>query len=258
MIAARQVASKIIASGPSALPVQAPRSGAEVIQALRAEERAAVESLINKLFQEIRSARTAWRQAWPTVAVVDAAKVTWTLALIEGGVRDWDRQVEYGLRRLRAEPSDFVPAPGKFVEWCSPRPEDLGLQPAERAFEEACRNAHPSYRAKASWSHTVTYHAAIAVGLDVFGELSGAESWRLFERSYALMTRRAISGQPLGDAVPLGLTHDGHKTAVELAEERSLQQAMRIREIQGVTQSGPAAREALLASVRRRRSGGVA
>jgi len=240
------------------MPVLPPRSGTEVIEALREEERSAVETLINRLFQEIRSARPAWRQAWPTAEIVNASKLTWTLALIEGGVRDWDRQVEFGLKRLRAEPSDFVPAPGKFVEWCSPRPEDLGLQPADRAFEEACRNAHPSYRAKAVWSHTVTYHAAIAVGLDVFGELSGAESWRLFDRAYSLMTRRAIGGQHLGDAVPLGLTHDGQKSAVELAEQLSLQQASKIREIQGVTLTGPAAREALLARVRRGRQGGVA
>lgn len=253
MIAAQRVALNLVKAGPENLPALPAPAAADIVAALSQQESAAVEGLINRLFREIRNARPAWRQAWPTKEALASAKVTWVLALVEGGVRDWERQVEVGLRRLRAEPNDFVPAPGKFVEWCSPTAESLGLQPVDRAYDEACRNAHPSYRGAATWSHSVTYHAAIDVGLDVLMQVSGAETWKLFVRSYAVMVKRAMDGQALGEPVPLGLGHDSQKSAAELAEEHSLQQALRIREAQGLVATGAQARDMLLAKMRIKR-----
>lgn len=253
MNSVQNIAQRIVQAGPANIPALPAPAAADIVAALSQQERAAVEDLINRLFREIRNARPAWRQAWPTKEALASAKVTWVLALVEGGIRDWERQVEVGLRRLRAEPSDFVPAPGKFVDWCNPTPESLGLQPVERAYDEACRNAHPSCRGSATWSHPVTYHTAIDVGLDVLMQLSGAETWKLFSRSYAVMTRRALAGQPLGVATPLGLGHDSQKTEAQLAEELSLQQALRIREAQGLVATGDQARAQLLAKMRIKR-----
>lgn len=253
MIAAQAVSGRIVRNGPSNLPALPAPKSADVVAALSPQERTAVEELINRLFREIRNARPAWRQAWPTKEALASAKVTWVLALVEGEVRDWDRQIEVGLRRLRAEPCDFVPAPGKFVEWCRPTAESLGLQSAERAFAEACRNAHPSFRATATWSHPATYHAAIDVGLDVLMDVSGIESWKVFSHSYAVMVRRVMDGEALGSYVPLGIGHDSQKTLAQLAEEHSLQLAMRVREAQGLADPASATREALLAKLRIKR-----
>lgn len=253
MNAVQKISSRIIQAGRASLPAIPTPAAVDVVAALTQQERAAVEDLINRLFREIRNARPAWRQAWPTKEALSSAKVTWVLGLVEGGIRDWDRQVEVGLRRLRAEPSDFVPAPGKFVEWCSPTPESLGLQPVDRAYDEACRNAHPSYRGTATWSHPVTYHAAIDVGLDVLMQLPGVETWKLFARSYAVMTGRALAGQALGEAVPLGLCHDSQKSEAQRAEELSLQFALRVREAQGLVATGAQARDMLLAKMRIKR-----
>lgn len=253
MIAAQTLAARIVRNGPSGLPnMPAPKS-TDMVAALSQQERTAVEELINRLFREIRNARPAWRQAWPTKEALASAKVTWVLALVEGEVRDWDRQIEVGLRRLRAEPCDFVPAPGKFIEWCRPTAESLGLQSAERAYAEACRNAHPSFRADATWSHPATYHAAIDVGLDVLMEVSGIESWKAFSHSYAVMVQRAMDGEALGGGVLIGIGHDSQKSLAQLAEEHSLQLAMSVREAQGLTESGGASRAALLAKMRIKR-----
>lgn len=253
MIAAQRVTRQIVSGNASTLPNLPAPKATDVVAALSAPERGAVEELINKLFREIRNARPAWRQAWGSKEALESAKVTWVLALVEGQVRDWDRQIEHGLRRLRAEPSDFVPSPGKFVEWCRPTPESLGLPPAERAYQEACRNAHPSARGDARWSHPVIYHAAIDVGLDVLMQLSGVDTWKLFDRSYSVMVRRAMDGQALGDGVPLGLGHDSQKSLAQLAEEHSQQFALRVRETQGIPQGGAAARAALLEKMRIKR-----
>lgn len=243
---AQALAAGIVRNGPAAVPATA-RSTDQVIAGFAAEQKAHVEELINRLFREIRDARPAWRQAWPTTQALESSKVTWIKALFEGGITDWESQVEVGLRRLRAEPSDFVPSPGKFVEWCAPTAESLGLPAAEAAYAEACRYAHPSSRQRASWSHAAVYEAAISVGLGVLMQVSGSESWKLFARAYAVMVGRVMSGQALGDAVPLGIGHDSQKPLAQLAEEHSLQLALRVREAQGVPQNGTTARAALLA-----------
>lgn len=232
----------------------APRKAVDVIAALTEDQRAAVEGVINRLFREIRDVRPAWRQAWPTKQAMESSKVKWLAALIEAGCTDWDEQIEVGLVRLRAEPSDFVPSPGSFVAWCVPTPEALGVPPVDRAFAEACRNAHTAARQNATWSHPVVYHAAVDVGLDVLMFEPTAHSRKLFDRSFAVMLRRAAMREPLNGVVPLGLGHDGAKSLAELAEERSLQQALKLREAQGIADSGIGAREELLRA--RARMGG--
>jgi len=224
----------------------APRKAAEVIAALSEDQRAAVEGVINRLFREIRDVRPAWRQAWPSKQAMESSKVKWLAALIEAGCTDWEAQIEVGLARLRAEPSDFVPSPGSFVAWCVPTPEALGVPPVDRAFDEACRNAHTAVRQGAKWSHPVVYHAAIDVGLDVLMFEPTAHSRKLFDRSFTVMLRRAAMREPLNGAVPLGIGHDGAKTLAQLAEEHSLQQALKLREAQGIKTSGEAARAELL------------
>lgn len=243
---AQALAAGIVRKGPDAVPATA-RSTDQLIAGFAAEQKAHVEELINRLFREIRDARPAWRQAWPSTEALESSKVTWIKALLEGGISDWENQVELGLRRLRAEPSDFVPAPGKFVEWCAPTAESLGLPAPEAAYAEACRYAHPSSRHGATWSHAAVYEAAVSVGLDVLMQVSGSESWKLFARAYAVMVGRVMSGQALGDSVPLGIGHDSQKPLAQLAEEHSLQFALRLREAQGVPENGAAARAALLA-----------
>lgn len=224
-------------------------SVAETLAALTPEARTAVEELINRLFRVIRDCRPAWRQAWASKEALESAKVSWVKAFIEGGIVDWDRQVEIGLRRLRADPSDFVPSPGKFISWCQPTPADFGLPDVETAYVEACRKAHPAQRQSARWSHPVVYRAATDVGLDNLMLLPREASLELFDRSYAVMCRRCMSGQGLADGVALGIGHDRQKSVALLAEELSEQQAMTIRELQGIPQDGQAARRALLKAV---------
>lgn len=222
---------------------------AEQLAALTPEARAAVEDLINRLFRDIRDSRPAWRQAWSTKEAIASAKAAWVTAFIEGGITDWDRQVELGLRRLRAEKSDFVPSPGKFIGWCQPMPEDFGLPEVEAAYAEACRKAHPAQRQSVKWTHPAVYHAATDVGLDNLMMLPRETSLQLFERSYVVMCRRCMTGASLGGGVALGIGHESHKSAAQIAEERSEQQAMAIRELQGIPQDGQAARRALLKAV---------
>lgn len=231
---------------------------ADPLPTLSPEARRAVEELVNRLFRAVRVNRPAWRQAWNTTEVLEAAKLEWVKAFVENGISDWDRQVEVGLRRLRAEKSDFVPSPGKFIGWCNPQPEDFGLPEVDAAYAEACRKAHPTRRQAVKWSHEAVYRAATDVGLDNLMQLARQDSLRLFERSYAVMCRRLIAGESLGDGVALAIGHDSQKSTTQLIEEHCEQEARLIRERQGIPQDGKEAYRALMASRRRMATGEVA
>ena len=83
-------------------------------------------SAINELFKELRSIRSAWRQAWPDKQTYQASKRQWFQAFLEEGVCT-QGQIDYGMAQVRKHPGDFIPSPGQFIEWCKPTPEMLGL-----------------------------------------------------------------------------------------------------------------------------------
>jgi hypothetical protein len=79
----------------------------------------------------------------------------------------------------------------------------LGLPPIDKAFDEACRKAHPAM-AGAKWSHQAVYHAASESGFYNLNTLPMDASRKLFERNYAIACRMLLDGKPLKE-VPLAL-----------------------------------------------------
>ena len=167
------------------------------LSTLSADARNAVEELINRLFREIRTARPAWRQAWPSTEVLEASKKTWITAFLEAGITDWDSQIAFGLQALRGEPSDFVPAPGKFVTWCQPTPQALGLPSLEEAYAEALQKTHPSMAGVARWSCPAVYHAAARAGFSTLQQLGRSDGLALLEQKYVLIRRALARGEQL-------------------------------------------------------------
>lgn len=159
--------------------------------------------VVNRLFRELRSIHSAWKTAWPDMEAYKDSKRSWTKALMEAGVKDID-QLRFGLMRCRQSGSDFVPAPGKFIRWCTPTAEMLGLPDVDKAYREACRFAHPVMAGRGQWSHDAVYHAAKESGFENLNRLDAALGLKLFERNYTIAIRHLISGQPL-QAMPKGL-----------------------------------------------------
>lgn len=159
--------------------------------------------VVNRLFRELRSIHSAWKTAWPDMEAYKDAKRSWTKALMEAGVNDID-QLRFGLMRCRQSGLDFVPAPGKFIQWCTPTAEMLGLPDVAKAYREACRFAHPAMAGQGVWSHDAVYHAAKESGFENLNRLDGNLGLKLFERNYVIAIRRLVSGQQL-QAMPKGL-----------------------------------------------------
>ncbi len=158
--------------------------------------------VVNALFRELQSCFPAWRQAWPTDEAMAAAKKTWIKGFAAAGINTLE-QIRYGIDRCRLMPSDFMPSVGRFIELCKPTPEMLGLPTDEKAFDEACRKAHPAMQG-CKWSHQAVYHAAAESGFYNLTRLPQDAARKLFDRNYAIACRMLIEGKPLR-AIPLAL-----------------------------------------------------
>jgi hypothetical protein len=155
--------------------------------------------VINQLFRQLRSIRTAWRQAWPDAKAYKESKATWLQAFIENGICTQE-QIDIGLIRCRAEPSDFIPSVGKFIQGCVPMPEMLNppLPNVETAYKQALRNCHPTMHGVAKWFHPAVYHATAAAGFNSLPLLSRELGLISFEKRYLEQVRKVWMGEQLG------------------------------------------------------------
>lgn len=159
--------------------------------------------VINALFRELMAIFPAWKQAWPDQEAIGAAKATWTKAFMAEGITKIE-QIRFGIEQCRKLGSDFAPSVGKFIKLCQPTPEMLGIPPLNKAFREACRNAHPMMAGQANWSHQAVWHTAKECGFESLNRLETSLALKLFERNYVITTRRMVDGLPL-QAMPLAL-----------------------------------------------------
>lgn len=152
--------------------------------------------VVNKLFAELRAIFPAWKSAWPTDKDLERAKRTWVKAFVSSSLTRLE-QIRFGLEQCRKAETDFIPSVGKFISWCQPSAEILGLPSVGAAYREACRNAHPA--AKPNWSHPAVYHAACQAGLYELANLPERDSRQIFERAYSVTVRAVLAGEALPD-----------------------------------------------------------
>lgn len=154
----------------------------------------ATTEVVNRLFLELQAIFPAWRQAWPNDRALAAAKRSWIKGFAAAGITSLE-QIRYGLEQCRLSGGDFAPSVGKFIQWCRPTPELLGLPSANAAYREACRIAHPA--ADRTGIHPAVYHAACETGFFELASLPEEKSRRLFDRAYELTVQMVLNGQPL-------------------------------------------------------------
>lgn len=150
--------------------------------------------VVNKLFVELQSIFPAWRQAWPDDKALSAAKRSWIKGFMAEGISNLE-QIRFGLERCRRSGGDFAPSVGRFIHWCQPTPEMLGLPAFEAAYREATRIAHPA--ADRAGVHAAVFHAACETGFYELANLSEEKSRKLFERNYAATIRMVMAREPL-------------------------------------------------------------
>ncbi|WP_141678530.1 replication protein P [Pseudomonas sp. AU12215] len=178
-------------------------------------------------------------------------------AKLKAGKRSWFRNelgalpqglFDLGLRRMGLA-CKKIPSLAAFLELCRPTPDDLGMPTVEAAYNEAVRHAkNPQHR----WRHPAVHLAAAATGMH---DLHCAEGWAIerirksFEYHYSVLVRQVGCGEPL--AMPMqAIAHDSQRSFAEVQQEHSEQEAQRLVEHYGLSGSGLAARDLLLAKLR--------
>lgn len=200
--------------------------------------------VVNALFKELQAIFPAWKQAWPDDDALKAAKRSWIKAFIAAGINSLE-QIRYGLQNCRQVGGDFAPSVGKFIKWCLPTPEMLGIPSHDKAFREALENSHPSRFGERAWSHPAVRHAALQCEIHNLGDQIPEKASKVFDRAYDITIRRLVQGLPLED-IAVGIGHDSQKTATELAAELTERVALAQVRRMGIPADGQTAREQLL------------
>lgn len=185
--------------------IPAATSGKHVAKVEHAQPPRAIDqgtaAVVNSLFAELQCIFPAWKQAWPDEDSLKAAKRSWIKGFMAAGINSLE-QIRFGIQQCRKSGGDFAPSVGRFIRWCEPTPEMMGLPGASKAYREACANAHPA--AERNWSHPAVHHAACETGFYELANMPEERSRKLFDRNYAITVRMVMTGEPLRE-IPLAL-----------------------------------------------------
>ena len=179
-----------------------------------------------------------WTSSFGVIADSDH---TWARVL--SGVTK--EQLANGLHALveRAAEFDWPPPANVFLSLCQ---QVKGLPTEAQAWDEARsgRYSHPAVRIAAEATST----------FDLHGAENGDKALRQrFERNYAIVMRRAQTGQPLEGRIAKGLSHDSMRPREQVQLEHSRQEADRIVDVLEIPKDPNACRAMLLAKLGIRR-----
>lgn len=213
-------------------------------------------NLIFATFQTDLGLANAFRWEFPAAdkPKLEAAKATWfrpELATVPKVL------FEMALRRIGTEhqvgrANKSLPSFGDFLALCRPKPEAMGMPAANEAWAEATRYA---MSARHRWSHAAVLMAVKAVGAHDLRHADAYQARELrqrFDRMYEQLVLQVANGVEL--TPPLAaLGHDGSRPAMEVQLEHGEQLVREQLEAQGLSGTGAAARDILLAKLRIKR-----
>ncbi len=177
------------------------------------------EVCMNYVIKELCSIFPAWRNAIKNQSELDAIKKTWTKAFIDSDLYDM-RKVQFGIRKARLSGSDFFPSVGKFIQWCSPCAEDLGLPSAQVAFAMYGDYRYPETRKNVPDVVQATFNQ---IGHWDLTHLTEQALYPIFEKHYQSLIVRLINGEDIRALCPKALPKPEQRTKTkgELEQERT-------------------------------------
>lgn len=192
-------------------------------------------------------------QLWVKMAEFYGHRWTSSFGVIADPEHTWARvlsgvtgaQLANGLHALieRAAEFDWPPPANVFLSLCQ---QVKGLPTEAQAWDEARSGqySHPAVRIAAEATST----------FDLHGAENGDKALRQrFERNYAIVMRRAQTGQPLEGRIAKGLSHDSMRPREQVQLEHSRQEADRIVDVLEIPKDPNACRAMLLAKLGIRR-----
>ncbi|MCM8743603.1 replication protein P [Pseudomonas koreensis] len=198
-----------------------------------------VRSAVRRVFATLKTAYPAWYEKhYGDTKAEQLARRVWMSVIQELG----DEAVNRGLHRMVQE-CKFPPSPSDFLDLCK---QVKGLPSIQQAWDEARAG---------KYTHKAVKVAAEATSLfDLRSALDGDKAlFQRFERNYAIVMRRAQTGQPLEGRIAKGLSHDSMRPREQIQLEHSRQEAERIVDVLEIPKDPKACRAMLLAKLKIRR-----
>ena len=191
------------------------------------------------MFATLKTAFPAWYEKhYGDAKAEQMARRVWLTVVKDFG----DDAINRGLHRMVQE-CKFPPSPSDFVDLCK-RVDDL---PSEaQAWDEARSGtySHPAVRIAAEATSTYDLHT---------GSNNDKALRQRFERNYAIVMRRAQTGQPLEGRIAHGIGNDSSRPREQIQLEHSRKEAEALVIAQGIPSNGQSARAMLLAKLNIRR-----
>ncbi|QLG96549.1 hypothetical protein HZF02_26640 [Pseudomonas yamanorum] len=154
-------------------------------------------------------------------------------------------QIANGLHALveRSAEFDWPPPANVFLSLCQ---QVKGLPSEAQAWDEARsgKYSHAAVRIAAEATSTFDLHS---------GSSKDKALRQRFERNYAIVMRRAQTGQPLEGRISKGISHDSMRPREQVQLEHSRQEADRIVDVLEIPKDPKACRAMLLAKLGIRR-----
>lgn len=106
------------------------------------------EQIIDQVFIQLALIFPGWKTNWKSDnpenqhEMIDAVKMQWLKGFVENGVNSFE-QIERGFKKARQIESDFLPSCGKFIGWCKPTHDELGI-PSQSEALKLCFRYHNS------------------------------------------------------------------------------------------------------------------
>nr|WP_315492530.1 replication protein P [uncultured Pseudomonas sp.] len=196
-------------------------------------------SAVRRVFTTLKISFPAWYEKhYGDKRAETLARRVWMLAIQELG----DDAVDRGLQRMVLE-CKFPPSPSDFMDLCK-RVDDL---PSEaQAWDEALRGTYSHKAVKIAAEATSTFDLRA-------GTHSDKALKQRFERNYAIVMRRAQTGQPLEGRIAKGLGHDSMRPREQVQLEHSRKVADELVAILEIPTDPKSCRALLLAKLGIRR-----
>lgn len=198
-----------------------------------------VRRAVRRVFATLKLTFPAWYEKhYGDVKAESLARRVWMTAVQELG----DEAVDRGLQRMVLE-CKFPPSPSDFMDLCKPTSD---LPSEAQAWDEALRGTYTHKAVKIAAEATSTFDLRA-------GNYNDKALRQRFERNYAIVMRRAQTGQPLEGRIAKGLSHDSMRPREQVQLEHSRQEADRIVDVLEIPKDPNACRALLLAKLGIRR-----
>lgn len=136
---------------------------------------------------------------------LNAEKTLWILEFTKLGIRSRS-QIEKGLSHINRMGFPNPPQLGGFLDWCTPKPEDIGLPDLRTAYNISIsmNSQFSSFKPECQKTYSVIRHILEQIGSFAYRSMTADQAFKAFESYYPIACKQFMEGnlQEIPKAIP--------------------------------------------------------